>query len=88
VSRAYRKLSLFVHPDKHGNADNERAREAFERLNEAHRILKDPAKRADELSQRLQEAKERRAKAEANACLEQRLTLNAEKSTAVSDLCT
>lgn len=87
VSRAYRKLSLFVHPDKHGNSDNEKAREAFERLNEAHRILRDPAKRADELSQRLQDAKIRRAKAEANACLEERLALNAEKGNAVSGAC-
>ena len=84
VSRAYRKLSLFVHPDKHGNRDNEKAREAFERLNEAHRILRDPAKRADELSQRLKEAKIRRAKAEANACLDERLAVNAEKGNAVS----
>jgi curved DNA-binding protein CbpA len=73
VSRAYRKLSLFVHPDKHGNKDNEKAREAFERLNEAHRILRDPGKRADELSQRLEEAK-----------TEARLALNAEKANAVS----
>lgn len=85
VSRAYRKLSLFVHPDKQGNKDNEKAREAFERLNEAHRILRDPAKRADELYQRLDQAKTRRAKAEANACLEERVALNAEKGNAVSD---
>lgn len=85
VSRAYRKLSLFVHPDKHGNRGNEKAREAFERLNEAHRILRDPAQRADELSKRLEEAKLRRAKAEANASLEERLALNAEKGNTVRD---
>jgi hypothetical protein len=39
VSKAYRKLSVLVHPDKN---PGEEAREAFEALNEAHRLLKDP----------------------------------------------
>lgn len=38
VSRAYRKLSILVHPDKN---PGEAARRAFEALNEAHRALKD-----------------------------------------------
>ena len=41
VSRAYRKLSILVHPDKN---PGEEARAAFEALNEAHRALKDPGK--------------------------------------------
>ncbi|MEW5315746.1 MAG: hypothetical protein WDW38_007152 [Sanguina aurantia] len=40
VSRAYRRLSVTVHPDKNPGED---ARRAFEALNQAHRILKDPA---------------------------------------------
>lgn len=41
VSKAYRKLSILVHPDKN---PGEEAREAFEALNEAHRALKDKDK--------------------------------------------
>lgn len=39
VSKAYRKLSALVHPDKNPDAD---ARLAFEALNKAHRALRDP----------------------------------------------
>lgn len=39
VSKAYRKLSALVHPDKNPQAD---ARLAFEALNKAHRALRDP----------------------------------------------
>ena len=83
ISKAYRKLSIFVHPDKHGNRDNPDAREAFERLNEAHRILKDPAKRTDELNKRLDEAKARRALAEAQATISDRIVINAARTQAV-----
>jgi hypothetical protein len=38
VSKAYRRLSVLVHPDKNPGDD---ARQAFEALNEAHRMLKD-----------------------------------------------
>ena len=41
VSKAYRKLSILVHPDKN---PGEESRQAFEALNEAHRALKDPGK--------------------------------------------
>ena len=41
VSKAYRKLSVLVHPDKN---PGEEARQAFEALNEAHRVLKDQNK--------------------------------------------
>lgn len=43
VSRAYRRLSVAVHPDKHPGDGNARA--AFEALNAAHRLLKDPTSR-------------------------------------------
>ena len=39
VSKAYRKLSILVHPDKN---PGDEARQAFEALNLAHRALKDP----------------------------------------------
>lgn len=83
ISRAYRRLSVFVHPDKPANQNNPDAREAFERLNEAHRILKDPAKRADELNKRLDEAKARRALAEAQATISDRVAINAARTQAV-----
>lgn len=41
VSKAYRRLSILVHPDKN---PSEAARTAFEALNEAHRALKDPSR--------------------------------------------
>lgn len=83
ISKAYRRLSIFVHPDKPANQNRPEAREAFERLNEAHRILKDPAKRTDELNKRLEEAKSRRALAEAQATVSDRVILNAERTQAV-----
>lgn len=39
ISKAYRRISVLVHPDKNPGKD---ARKAFEALNEAHRKLKDP----------------------------------------------
>ena len=38
VSRAYRKISVLVHPDKNPAAN---AQQAFEALNQAHRKLRD-----------------------------------------------
>lgn len=38
ISKAYRRLSVLVHPDKNPGED---ARKAFEALNEAHRKLRD-----------------------------------------------
>ena len=61
VSRAYRKLSTLVHPDKAATAQHPDGREAFERLNDAARLLKDPAKRADEVAARVETARKRRA---------------------------
>lgn len=73
-----------MHPDKPANQNNPEAREAFERLNEAHRILKDPAKRSDEMNKRLEEAKARRALAEAQATVADRVVINAARTQAVS----
>lgn len=39
ISKAYRRISVLVHPDKNPGED---ARKAFEALNAAHRKLKDP----------------------------------------------
>ncbi len=46
VGKAYRKLSIVVHPDK--NPGDDEARRAFEVLNKAHRMLKDPTSRVSE----------------------------------------
>ena len=40
ISKAYRRISVLVHPDKNPGED---ARKAFEALNDAHRKLRDPA---------------------------------------------
>ena len=39
VSRAYRRLSLLVHPDKNPGPE---AQAAFEALKQAHKLLKEP----------------------------------------------
>lgn len=39
ISKAYRRISVLVHPDKNPGED---ARKAFEALNAAHRKLRDP----------------------------------------------
>ena len=83
VSKAYRKLSALVHPDKAAIAAHPDGRLAFERLNEAARILKDPAKRADEVAKRVDEARRRRALQEAAASVADRVALNANRSSEV-----
>lgn len=40
ISKAYRRLSVLVHPDKNPGED---ARKAFEALNETYRKLRDPS---------------------------------------------
>lgn len=42
ISKAYRRLSVLVHPDKNPGPE---ARQAFEYLNQAYRELRDPEKR-------------------------------------------
>ena len=79
IAQAYRRLAVLVHPDKTSHLDHPRSREAFENLNAAHRILKDPGKRADEMGKQLENARKRRALLEANATGAERLALNAER---------
>lgn len=45
IKRAYRKLSLIVHPDR--NKDNSEATGAFQKVNQAHDTLTDSKKRLD-----------------------------------------
>eukprot|EP00798_Chlamydomonas_sp_ICE-L_P010606 gene10606-12276_t len=56
VAKAYRKLSVLVHPDKNSGKD---ARKAFEALNETHLILKDPGRREKVISAAAAEVGER-----------------------------
>ena len=44
IKRAYRRLARQFHPDV--NPDDERAEEKFKEINEAHKVLSDPEKRA------------------------------------------
>ncbi|KAK2079743.1 hypothetical protein QBZ16_002138 [Prototheca wickerhamii] len=75
VSRAYRRLSILVHPDKNPGED---ARKAFEALNEAHR---------DTLLKEHQEAAlARREQKDAGATLEERVALNAAQKAEVAEL--
>jgi len=53
------------------------ARQAFEHLNEAHRILKDTGKLAEEKQRQLGAAKDRQAKREASATVQERVAINA-----------
>lgn len=76
ISKAYRKLSILVHPDKNPGED---ARKAFEALNEAHRFLKDAGKLEEMMKTYLEKAKERKEKEESMASLEDRIALNATK---------
>ncbi|KAH9203466.1 DnaJ domain-containing protein, partial [Leptodontidium sp. 2 PMI_412] len=45
IRKAYKKMSLKHHPDKHNNS--EASTIAFQKLNEANCILSDPDKRHD-----------------------------------------
>lgn len=74
VSKAYRKLSILVHPDKN---PGEEARLAFEALNKAHRTLKDAGQLEGVLKDALEKARERKERAEAGATLDERVALNA-----------
>ncbi|PRW57043.1 Heat shock N-terminal [Chlorella sorokiniana] len=77
VSKAYRKLSILVHPDKN---PGEEAREAFEALNEAHRALKDKDKLEGILQEHLEAAQRRADAALASASLDERLVLQAQQA--------
>ena len=46
IKKAYRKLAIKWHPDRHGDSDRAAAEEKFKRINEAKEVLTDPEKRA------------------------------------------
>ena len=77
ISKAYRKLSILVHPDKN---PGEEARQAFEVLNKAHRLLKDAGELETILKEQMDRAKGRREEEEAKATLEERIALNARQN--------
>lgn len=45
IRKAYRKLALEWHPDRHKEGDRATAEEKFKRISEAHEVLSDPDKR-------------------------------------------
>lgn len=45
IEKAYRALSFKHHPDRAGGRDEARATQRMQRINEAYRVLNDPAAR-------------------------------------------
>lgn len=45
IKRAFRRLSMELHPDKNGNS--EKSNQAFQEINEAYNVLSDPEKRGN-----------------------------------------
>lgn len=45
IKRAFRRLSMDLHPDKNGNSDE--SNRAFQEINEAYNVLSDPEKRGN-----------------------------------------
>ncbi|KAI8105143.1 hypothetical protein M9435_000313 [Picochlorum sp. BPE23] len=70
VSRAYRRLSILVHPDRNPGED---AREAFEALNESHKKLKDPEQIDTILKDNVGRALQKRDSALASGTLQERV---------------
>lgn len=74
VSKAYRRLSVLVHPDKN---PGDEARAAFEALNRAHRLLKDAGELEAILKEHLDRAKARKEEVEARATPGERIAMGA-----------
>ncbi|BDA48376.1 hypothetical protein COCOBI_12-0540 [Coccomyxa sp. Obi] len=83
VSKAYRRLSVLVHPDKNPGAD---ARAAFEALNEAHRLLRNRGQLEEVLKEHADSARRRKESAEAAATPEERVLLYAARKDAAKEL--
>jgi len=45
IKRAFRRLSMEMHPDKNGNSED--SKRAFQEINEAYNVLSDPKKRSN-----------------------------------------
>jgi curved DNA-binding protein len=69
VKKAYRKLALQWHPDRHPEGKREEAEECFKRIAEAYEVISDPEKRAryDRLGKNWRQGDEFRAPEEAGA---------------------
>ncbi|KAK9809584.1 hypothetical protein WJX73_004263 [Symbiochloris irregularis] len=76
VSKAYRRLSVMVHPDKNPGED---ARKAFDALSQAHKALRDPGQLEELLNKAADTARRRRDAAEASATPQERVALYAAK---------
>ncbi|KAI8472760.1 MAG: hypothetical protein J3K34DRAFT_412992 [Monoraphidium minutum] len=74
VSRAYRRLSVYVHPDK---VPGDAARQAFEHLNQAYRELRDPGKLEELLKKAAVQARGDKERREAAATVAERVEINA-----------
>ncbi|KAL3138763.1 hypothetical protein ABBQ32_005608 [Trebouxia sp. C0010 RCD-2024] len=83
ISRAYRRISVLVHPDKNPGED---ARKAFEALNEAHRKLKDPGQMEEILKVAAEAAIQRREAAEASATPDERIAIQHAKAARAKEL--
>ncbi|KAK9836345.1 hypothetical protein WJX81_007267 [Elliptochloris bilobata] len=83
VSKAYRRLSILVHPDKNPGPD---ARAAFEALNKAHRELKDPGSREELVKAGAEAGRQKREAAEAAATPEERVVLYAARKEKTREL--
>ncbi|DBA71952.1 hypothetical protein WJX79_008802 [Trebouxia sp. C0005] len=83
ISKAYRRLSVLVHPDKNPGED---ARKAFEALNDTYRKLRDPSQLDEILKGAAVAAVQRREAAEATATPDERIAINHAKAVKANDL--
>lgn len=83
ISKAYRRISVLVHPDKNPGED---ARKAFEALNAAHRKLRDPGQLEEILKIAAEAAMQRREAAEATATPDERIAIQHAKAAKAKEL--